>query len=89
MGYSYEIHKKEILTDEGQKLFIKIRDRVWELIETAGAFRQQEAFRGISGSSWDMIACIDRLVELGEIVEIKRDCWTQFKIYSTSQVSNY
>lgn len=89
MSYSYEVQKKELFTDEGQKLFLKIRDRVGELIETAGAFRQQEAFLGMTGSSWDMIACIDRLVELGEIVEIKRDCWTQFKIYSTPKVTNY
>lgn len=88
MSYCYETQKKELFTDEGQKLFIGIRDRVKELLETAGAFRQQEALSGFTGCSWDMIACIDRLVELGEIEEIPRKCWTQFKVYSSKQVHN-
>jgi hypothetical protein len=35
-----------------------------------------------------MFACIDRLVELKEIVELPRDCWGQFKVYTTPQVHN-
>lgn len=89
MGYCYETQKKELFTDEGQKIFIQIRDNVHRLLSIAGAFRQQEATKGCSGSSWDMIACIDRLVELGEIVELPRECWTQYKVYTDKKVHNY
>lgn len=89
MSYCYETEKPFLFTDEGQRLFLKVRDRVNQLIKEAGAFRQQEGVRGFSGSSWQMIACIDRLVELGEIEELPRQCWTQYKIYSDKKVHNY
>lgn len=87
-GYNYERQKKELFTDEGQRMFLKIRDRVHALLKKAGAFRQQEAISGSGGDSWTMIACIDRLVELGEIEEIPRECWTQYKVYASPQRHN-
>ena len=29
-----------------------------------------KAIQGVSGDSWESMACVDRLVELGEIIEI-------------------
>lgn len=70
MSYSYEVEKVDLFTDEGQRKFLKVRDNVNELLKKAGAVRMQEATSGFSGSSWLALACVDRLVELGEIREV-------------------
>lgn len=67
--YVYEQQKAFVLTDEGQRTFLKIRDHVHKLLEEAGAVRMQEAMKG-TGDSWDLMACVDRLVELGELREV-------------------
>ncbi len=61
------------LNTRGQRLFLEIRDRVRGLLETAGAFTAGAAMRGSTGDSWKMLACIDRLLELGEIREVTAD----------------
>ncbi len=69
--YSYSEEKPKIFTEEGQKMFLAIRDHVHDLLEQAGAVRMGEAFATCGGGdSWTMLACVDRLVELGEIAEI-------------------
>lgn len=71
MSYQYKKEKPELFTDDGQRLFLQIRDHAQHLIKTAGAFQMEKAISaGRSGSSWTMMACVDRLVELGEIVEL-------------------
>ncbi|HUX16769.1 MAG TPA: hypothetical protein VMW52_09880 [Phycisphaerae bacterium] len=70
MAYDYEREKPNLFTDEGQRMFLRIRDRAHELILAAGAARMQEIIRGNSGELWEMLACVDRLVELGELREI-------------------
>jgi hypothetical protein len=68
--YNYETEKKEIFTEDGQVMFLKIRDNVNDLLKKAGAVRMQEAIAKTTGSSWTMLACVDRMVELGELREI-------------------
>ena len=85
MSYEYESLKPMLFTENGQKDFLKVRDKVNSLIKTAGAFRMAEA--GIA--SWPDMAAVDRLVELGELVEFKRDCWGQFRVFTTPQTHNY
>ncbi len=82
MAYSYETQRANIFTEDGQRMFLKIRDRANDLIKQAGAVRFQEATSGVTGDSWDMIACMDRLVELGELRELKQDgCPGQFRVF--------
>lgn len=85
-SYTYAKCKPNVLTDDGQRLFLQIRDRVKSLLKMAGAFRLQEAISESSGSSFDMIACVDRLVELGEIYELPRHAavhpWNQNRIFT-------
>jgi len=69
MSYNYQTEKAKIFTDEGQRDFLKIRNKVNELLETAGAFAMFRALC-ISGNTWFMMACVDRMVELGEIKEV-------------------
>lgn len=84
MSYNYEKERERLFTEAGQRLFIKTRDRVNGLLRTAGAFRLQEA----QVCSWDEIACIDRMVELGELVEFPRACWGQYRVFTTPEVHN-
>lgn len=70
MSYSYQSEKDWLFTDDGQRMFLKIRDNVQQLLRKAGAVQMGKAIAGITGSSWNMLACVDRMVELGELREI-------------------
>ena len=72
MSYVYEEQKKEIFTEDGQVLFLKIRDKAKNLISNSGAATMGKIISGMLGNSWDMLACVDRMVELGELREIKQ-----------------
>lgn len=85
MSYSYEAEKPALFTDDGQRMFLRVRDRARELLKTAGAFTCSAAIDAAgSGSSWTMLACVDRLEELGEIQCVLRypDCSTQDQVYT-------
>lgn len=80
--YKYEDYKQKIFTDEGQREFLKVRDEVQKLLSISGAFMFEKLYMKISITSSHMqIAYIDRLVEIGEIKEISRNCATQHKIF--------
>ncbi|HEY6924448.1 MAG TPA: hypothetical protein VI653_13335 [Steroidobacteraceae bacterium] len=71
MAYSYEAEKPELFTDEGQRQFLKVRDEAQRLLKLAGAVTCDRLLLAAgSGSSWTQLACVDRLVELGEIRRI-------------------
>lgn len=70
MAYSYQDQRANIFTPDGMQLFLKIRDRVQQLLKESGAVRLQEAIQTVSGDTWDMLACIDHLVALGELREL-------------------
>lgn len=70
MPYTYEEHRNFVFTEDGQELFLKIRDRIKELLDVSGACRVGNVINCISEDTWNMLACIDRLSELGEIREI-------------------
>ncbi len=68
--YTYENEKSKIFTESGQEMFLKIRYKIQSLLKQSGAFMLENAISGITGDSWSMLACVDRLVELKEIKEI-------------------
>ncbi len=84
MSYDYAIERKEIFSETGVKRLVEIRDKIKQHLFQSGAFRLQEA--GIAG--WEEIACIDYMVELGELIELKRECWGQYRVFTTPQVHN-
>lgn len=69
-GYDYVTERPTLFTEHGQVMFLKIRDNASRLIAEAGAARMQEIMRGVAGDTWAMLACVDRLVELGELREL-------------------
>jgi hypothetical protein len=79
--YNYETEKSKIFTDEGQRLFLAIRDKVKTLLNNSGAARMQEIISGNCGNSWLMLACVDRLVELNEIKEISQNTAGQYRVF--------
>lgn len=87
-GYDYQRQRAGLFTEAGQGKFLQVRDKVKSLLQLAGAFRLEEALADVSGDSWESMACLDRLVELGEIVELERDCWGQYRVFTTPQVHN-
>lgn len=79
--YDYSIERPQILTDKGQREFLKLRDRVQRKLRDAGAVRMGEAIT-IPGDSWFLMACVDRMVELGELIEVTPpDCRGQDRVF--------
>lgn len=74
MSYDYKTERAKLFTDEGQRAVIVMRDTALRLLGLAGAVRLGELMEhaGLGGDSWFQLACIDRLVELGTIVEVER-----------------
>lgn len=71
--YNYEHQKRFILTDDGQRKFLKTRDHVNKVLERSGviemgaaAYAKETEFR----DSWEGMAFVDRMVELGELIEL-------------------
>jgi hypothetical protein len=86
--YDYAIERKGLFTEDGQVKFLEVRDAVHTLLNSAGAFRMDALH--VTGDSWLTLACIDRLVELKEIVPLrpKDSCWGQYQVYASPQVHN-
>lgn len=82
--YNYDDQKNKLFTDEGQRYFLELRDRVHKLLKEAGAFRFCEAvLNGPScpGDTFMMHAAIDRMVELDEIRQVTTNVAGQDEVY--------
>ena len=81
--YNYQTEKQNLLTDEGQRTLIKVRDHVLKTLKISGAMTMGAAMDAAdSGDSWIMMAYVDRLVELGDIREIKQgEVAGQYRIF--------
>ena len=84
MPYDYQTERPKLFTDEGQRMFLLIRDNVHHLLKLAGAVRAEEAIKCATGCTWLMLACLDRLVELEEITPMgSRDgVCAQYHVYT-------
>lgn len=63
--YDYQKRRPFVFTESGVKMLLEIRDKVFSLCKKAGACTMEAAMT--SGDSWDMLACVDYLVERGDI----------------------
>ena len=80
--YNYHEEKKNLFTEDGMKTYIEIRDNFYKLLKQSGAVRLQEAIQPAIGSSFTMIACIDYMVEQGEIAEVtSANTFTQHRVF--------
>jgi len=72
--YTYEECKKEIFTEDGLVTFLAIRDNVKKLLKKSGAVMMSNAISGSDTSNtWTRLACVDHLVALAELREIKQN----------------
>jgi hypothetical protein len=87
--YSYEAEKPRLFTEDGSVTYTQVRDAVHALLRQAGAFRQDHL--RVAGDTWTTLACLDRMVELGELVKLRPEgsCWGQYQVYARPQVHNY
>lgn len=82
MSYDYETQRSFVFTEAGQVMFLAIRDTAQEVLKLAGAVMSSRLFACTSGDAWNMLACIDRLVELGELREITgKDVAGQHRVF--------
>jgi hypothetical protein len=70
MSYDYQTERPFVFTEDGQVMFLKIRDTAKSLLEKSGAVSCGRLIAGLTGDSWGMLACVDRLVELRELREV-------------------
>lgn len=84
MSYDYTVERKNLLSESGIATLLRVRDTVKDHLKKSGAFRLQEA--GIS--DWLQIAAVDYLVEIKELVEFERDCWGQFRVFTSPDTHN-
>lgn len=71
MPYEYEVLREKVFTESGQRMFLEIRDAAKNMLKVSGAIMSNKLLSVTTGDVWEMLACIDRLVELKEIKEIK------------------
>jgi hypothetical protein len=88
--YVYAEQKQELFTDEGQRLFLALRDHAQKLLKMAGAVRAQEimnAPRSGCCDSWQLLACVDRMVEIGDLIEVTaQDKWaSQHRVFVSAR----
>ena len=84
MSYQYATERAEVFTESGQLMYVAIRDNAIRMLKLSGAVTCGKLTNaiGVSGSSWTMLACVDRLAELGEIVLVPRPGYaTQDQVY--------
>lgn len=81
--YNYEEEKPNIFKEENQKDFLFVRDNVHKLLSKQKYVEMSEAIHGAGSRSWLLMAYVDRLRELGEIVEITQagSCAGQDRVF--------
>ena len=74
MLYNYQRERRKLLTNEGQKALLRMSDEARRLLEEKRVFWLEELLgkASLRGDAWFQLALVDRLVELGEIKEVKR-----------------
>jgi hypothetical protein len=81
MPYSYQELRPRIFTEEGQVRFTAVRDRARDLLTAHGQATLEQLINGFAGTNWDQIACVDRMVELGELRLVSRGETSSHDLY--------
>ena len=70
MSYQYAELRENLFTEQGVETLEKVRANVHRCIGESGAVLAQNAWKGVTGDSWTMLAALDYMVERGEIREV-------------------
>lgn len=79
--YDYKREREGLLSFDGLRLVLKIRDNAFKHIAEAGAVNASAIMRGLGGDSWQMLSAIDFLVESGDLTEVPTDGWVQHRVF--------
>lgn len=81
--YIYKKQKKKLLTEDGQKNFIKSKDLIMKHIKESGAVMIGPLMKDMAQDDiWEMIAVFDMMVELGDLKEISLpNRWGQHRVF--------
>jgi hypothetical protein len=66
--YHYLTQRQNVFTESGTGMLLEIRAIAQKCIEVSGAVLSAKLF--VAGDSWDALACMDYLVERGELREV-------------------
>lgn len=70
MSYVYQEIRPKLFTEDGVRILLQVRETVSRLLPLAGAARAMEIWSGMTDDTWMLLAALDYLVELGDIIEI-------------------
>ena len=80
--YDYQVERPKLFTEEGQVWLLAVRDEVAQLLAKTGALRGDK-LQLRRGDSWATLACLDRLVELGELERLRPENFrAQYQVYT-------
>lgn len=68
--YKYEDYKDKLLSIEGTEMFFNVKKRIDNFLSLSGAFKIENVITKMSGDSWLIMACVDRLVEIAYLKEL-------------------
>ncbi len=89
--YVYAEQRDSLFSEKGQVVFMRVRDRVKELLASGRASRMDallEASWETHVEDWTILACLDRLVELEEIRECKyEECAGQHRVFMSARMA--
>lgn len=75
--YSYKKSKSDACDPDNQLLFLAVRDKAKELTKVSGVFKIRAITTSVEGDVDTTMACVDRLVELGEVVDLTSEGTSQ------------
>ena len=70
MSYHYADFKSALFTDKGQRELLKVRDHAFALIDHSGAATMERIMTASDGDTWTQMSYVDRLVELGDLIQV-------------------
>lgn len=72
--YNYQEQKPKLFTEAGSVAFTSVRDKAKYLLNQSGAVMMDKLLTAPNiGDTWLALACVDRMVELGELKELTDD----------------
>lgn len=71
MSYDYPTMRYKVFREEGQTLLFRIFDHAQRAIALSGSVTSGSCLKAAgTADAWDVLACIDRIAELGYLHEI-------------------
>lgn len=85
-SYNYKELRPFVFTEDGKAILEKIRIKIKEWLASSKTFIMNDVYgSGCGGDTWDMMTCVDYLVELKEIKEVQQEgeVWGQNRIFTS------